>query len=245
MVTFNSPNLARSPQLRPLDQSSISASNVSQNWQRGPGSPVYPGDLRMMRPARQPRNQSMESQRKASVSSGTRKVLADLEQSGLLKVTVFDSDRKVFDPQRYLQATGMQARLLSKRYKDEIAQLDGVELELRMMIKDCEDKRTELRKRRETLAQKKFESIDVEFIKEGRFTEIQRIQNLLCQKVLEGERGAERGYLASQRNFCAEFSPSDELILMKCAYHMADRSDLDTLGLLRKCQDLLSALGIQ
>lgn len=176
------------------------------------------------------------------VTSVVRKVVEELDADGLSKVEVFREDGRVFNSQGYLTSSCQHLRRLAKRYRDETDQVDAVIEELDGLQSKTKQEKQRLQARLDLLLQKKFETEDIEFIKESRFSELKKLRSKLSRSVLESDRDAAEGYLAGNGVSHRAIAVDTELLAMKCAVHLADRGDPECAMLLKRSQLLLAGL---
>lgn len=243
MVTFKETNSMNSPILQPsrliLDKQPR-LSHISED------SPQLPLVLTPRQSLGIPLDQSQLSnshrQRLSSLSIG-RKVAEEVESEGLIKTKVCYSDGRFFDREAYLSDSIKRSKRIAKHYQDEINQVTLVTEELQRLVEKTAALKKELTEKREHLLQKKYEVRDIEFIRETRYKELGKMKQALCQSILDSEKDSGKGYLASSRSLNSVQIPDGELLKMKCAVYMSNRSDPEVDMLLLRYYYLLSSLG--
>lgn len=176
------------------------------------------------------------------VASVVRKVVEDLEADGLGRVDVFRNDGRVFNSQAYLANSCQHLKRLGKRYRDETDQVDAVVEELDGLLCKTKQEKQKLQARLNFLLQKKFETEDIEFIKESRFAELNKLRSKLYRSVLENDKDASEGYLAGNGISHRTKAVDNEVLAMKCAVHLADKFDPECLLLIQRSQLLIAGL---
>lgn len=175
-----------------------------------------------------------------SVSTVVRRVAEDIESEGLLRTEIVAGDGQRFDSNSYLTKSIGHLKKLAKRYREEIEQVSRVMTELQQLIQKAKLEKLQLADKRDSLEQKKFEVDDIEFIREARLKELDRVKKKLCNSILDSNKGASGGYLTQSGLLQRSILPDLEIIAMKCSVYMVEKNDLECQLLLQRYQLLQS-----
>jgi hypothetical protein len=246
MTSFNSPSLPRSPVYQSMEapnygftrfESLLSGQNTGVRMSQpsfaiNNCSPQGPKVFELGR-------KSLQARMTPSV---VHKVVEELDSEGLLAVEVFSPDGRCFNKLAFLRQICERERRHAKKYREEIEQVNLVTEELDNLVLKARYEKQNLEHKREELIQRRFETEDIEFIRESRFSEIRKVKQKLCQSVLESSKGESYGYLTDQSILHRRAALDPELVKMKCAVHLADKTDPEVLMLVRQANLLIESL---